>query len=118
MTQLGVTLVLSGCVQYKTIVPPGVDVPSRTRLPSIVTVTTRDSVHRRLEDAEFRHDTLVGYPVREDTSLFVRIPASDIAHLEGRVSTIESNVAGGLMTISLVTVLLGVLLAVAYNPST
>jgi len=114
-----VPLVLLGaCVQYKSITPPGGGAPSPKALPDVVTVTTRDSVHHRLEGAEFRHDTLVGYPTRGNRSHLVRIPVSEVAHMEGRVSTLESNVSGGLMVMAVSLALLGPLLFILYNPST
>jgi hypothetical protein len=75
-------VLLAGCVRWQ----PLPAAPTRA-LPRWVRVTTRDSVHRTLEDARVvSGDTLVGRSAEDDgRERTVRIPASEIVQLEARV---------------------------------
>jgi len=77
---------LLGCMQWKSIPPSQV---SAGRMPRWVQVTTIDSTRFMLESARvLPGDTLTGRSTAAaDSEPPIRIPASRIAHLEGRVAT-------------------------------
>ena len=85
------TLLLLGtaCVEWRPV--PSAAVSARP-LPLWVQVTTRDSVHYMLKDAQVvPGDTLVGRPANAASS--VRIPVAEIAHLEARVHDAPHSIA-------------------------
>ena len=87
-------VLLSACVHWESVSPA----EAPPRLPRWVRVTTRDSVHRTLEDAAFHHDTLVGRMGGDDVAR-VRIPSGEIAHLEARVPSLSGSVGVGALII-------------------
>jgi hypothetical protein len=54
-----------------------------------VRVTTRDSVQHVLKEAAFHHDTLVARSLA--TASVIRIPGSEIAHVEARVPSLSGS---------------------------
>jgi hypothetical protein len=75
-------ILLAGCVRWQ-----GIPVAPAPSLPRWVRVTTSDSVQRLLEDASVvPGDTLVGRSTgNAGGEQLIRIPATEIAHLEARV---------------------------------
>jgi hypothetical protein len=86
---------LAACVQWRPVAPPPAPALTASRAPGLprwVRVTTRDSARYLLEDAEFRGDTLVGQGSVDRAAPLVRVPTTDIAHLEARLPSLSGSV--------------------------
>ena len=89
---------LMGCVQWQSIPPSQI---SARPLPRWVLVTTRDSAHFTLEHARvLPGDTLTGRPdTAAEWEPAVRIPASQIAHMEGREPSGTGSIGVGALVL-------------------
>lgn len=98
----------AGCVRWQPVAAPEpssatADAPV---LPRWVRVTTRDSTRYLLEDAAFRGDTLVGRArdASSDSGVaevsLVRVPATNIAHLEARAPSLKGSVGVALAIVA------------------